>query len=82
MRDNEKQDKIEIKQEYYENGNLVSETPFVNGKKYGLYKDYFKTGELSCSAEYIDDLLHGENKVYNKDGTLHDYGEATFPMVN
>ena len=65
-----KNNNIEIKKEYFENGNLRSETPYYNGKKHGVYKEYFKTGEISCITEYIDDLLHGELKVYNQDGTL------------
>ena len=52
----------EIQTEYYENGNLNRETPFVNGKRHGVAKGYYENGNL------IKEILYenGELKTGGK----------------
>lgn len=44
---------------YYENGNVMYEIPFVNGKKHGVEKGYYENGNV------IKETLY-ENGVYKK----------------
>ncbi|MBR2111650.1 MAG: hypothetical protein IJ950_01645 [Helicobacter sp.] len=71
----------EIKVAYYENGNVKSKTPFVNGKKHGMGKKYwangklrykypYKNGKLRFEASYKNGKAHGIRKIYDEKGEL------------
>ena len=71
-------DNIEIRKEYFKNGNLMSETSYIKGIASGIYREYFKTGELNCEIEFIDGLMHGEFNTYSIDGTLEEDTDIYF----
>src|SRR5438477_11983129 len=45
-------------EEYDDNGNIVSETQYLNGKLNGTVKKWFN-GQKVYQCEYVDDILHG-----------------------
>ena len=53
-----------------EEGNLISETTYNNGKRNGPHKTYYKNGVLWSVGYYQDGKKHGEFKVYNPDSTI------------
>ena len=42
----------EIKVGYYENGNVMYEAPFVNGKQHGIEKWYYENGKLKWETPF------------------------------
>lgn len=63
-------DNVHIKKEFAEDGSLISETPYVNGKKNGIEKIYFKTGKLRFEIPYIENKKNGIEKRYDKTGVI------------
>jgi len=73
---------IEIRKEYWDNGNLKSEVPYkksygIGWKKvktklvpHGIAKDYYESGVLEREDPYVDGKREGTIKLYNKDGIL------------
>ena len=51
--------KEEIKRSWYPDGQLKSETPYKNGKAYGLEKWWWFHGEFWREATYKNDMEHG-----------------------
>ena len=51
-----------IRKGYYENGELLYETPYVNSEKHGIEKWYYETGELESEWPYINGEKHGISK--------------------
>lgn len=43
-----------IEKKYYDNGNLESETPYVNGEIYGIQKIYYKNGNLESEIPFVN----------------------------
>lgn len=64
------QDRGRIEREYYDNGNIKSETPYKDGVIDGEVREYFENGTLEGIIGYKNGLLHGEVKLYREDGTL------------
>ena len=56
--------KKEIKKEYYYNGKLMCEIPYVNGKRHGIAKWYYMHGKLGEEIPYVNGLIHGCKKEY------------------
>lgn len=56
--------------EYHENGNLMREETYVNGKKNGLAKTHLKDGTLSEETTYQDGKRNGPSREYHKNGVL------------
>jgi antitoxin component YwqK of YwqJK toxin-antitoxin module len=66
----------EMHREYYEA--LISETPYVNGKKHGKAKGYYASGALKYVIPYINGKIHGIEKQYFESGVLkYEYLRAT-----
>jgi len=61
---------VEWKKEYYKDGLLLCETPYINGQVHGVEKWYYNNGQLQWEDPYVNGLNHGVEKTYNKDGTL------------
>ena len=73
---------IEVKKEYWENGNLKSEVPYrkhygVGWKKvkttltpHGIAKEYYENGVLRKEDPYIDGERTGTLKIYSEEGAL------------
>ncbi len=58
--------KIEITR--HENEGVLSETPYVNGKKHGMRLWWDENGQKYREEMWIDGKLHGMNTLWNKDG--------------
>jgi antitoxin component YwqK of YwqJK toxin-antitoxin module len=51
---------IEIKREYYPNGNLYWEGEYVNGVLSGYFNVYTNSGNLIAIHFFLDDVEEGE----------------------
>ncbi len=72
-----------IRKEYYENGALKSETPYVNGKENGVAKLYYKeNGALKFEVLYTDGKINGIGKVYYENGALKSEISYTDGKIN
>ena len=73
---------IEVRKEYWENGNLKSEVPYkkhygLGWKKvkttlipHGIAKQYYENGVLEKEDPYVDGERTGTIKVYDEEGNL------------
>jgi len=73
---------IEVRKEYWENGNLKSEVPYkksygIGWKKvktklipHGIAKNYYENGVLEKEDPYVEGEREGVVKLYREDGSL------------
>ena len=61
--------------EYFDNGQLESETGYFEGKKHGLYKVWFENGQLKKQGKYQNDNLYGRFAEWFENGQLKEQGE-------
>ena len=73
---------IEVRKEYWPNGNLKSEVPYKKSyslgwkkvktklKPHGIVKDYYESGALKKEDPYVDGHREGTVKLYSEDGDL------------
>lgn len=73
---------IEIRKEYWDNGNIKSETPYKKSyslgykkvktklKPHGIAKDYYISGALKKEDPYIDGERMGTVTLYREDGSI------------
>ena len=59
-----------IYQEYSQDGNLVREIPYKNGKREGLAKTYYGNGNLWIEGPYKNGKAEGLVKWYYKNGKV------------
>ena len=59
-----------VHQEFRDDGTLLNETPYKNGKKDGTVKYYFDNGVLFLEENYKNGQLNGVLKRYNENGTV------------
>lgn len=57
-------DSVDIRNEYYESGELKSETPYIDGKIHGILKLYYKSGQLLKEEMWVNN--HNVNKILQK----------------
>jgi antitoxin component YwqK of YwqJK toxin-antitoxin module len=62
--------KSRLEKEYYDNGILKSETPYLEGIKHGVVKEYYKSGTIQSETTYSNRLLNGPAKKYDENGKL------------
>ncbi len=55
---------------YYENGNIMEECNYTEGKDDGENKKYYESGMLHFSQYYSNGMLHGKRLVYYENGYL------------
>ncbi len=60
----------EIRREFYESGEVFSETNCFEDNDDGFYREYHPNGNLKMSVEYEDGMMHGAYRDYCEDGTL------------
>jgi hypothetical protein len=58
-----------LSKDYYENGVLKKEDPYVDGNRTGVLKFYTEDGHLEISIEYLNNKKNGKTIYYDKDGT-------------
>ena len=61
--------------EYYDNGQVKSETGYFEGKKHGLYKNWFENGQLKKQGKYQNDDSYGRFSEWFENGQLKEQGE-------
>jgi len=61
---------MEIKREYYENGQIKEEGTYENGKPEGLFKRYYQNGQLEVEWFVKNEKTEGLFKVYHENGQL------------
>ena len=61
--------------EYYDNGQVKSETGYFEGKKHGLYKNWFENGQLKKQGKYQNDNSFGRFAEWFENGQLKEQGE-------
>lgn len=66
---NDKQERDGVRTEYYETGELKTETIWKNDKREGLAKEYYKNGNLKTETLFENDKEKSV-KEYQEDGTL------------
>lgn len=53
---------------YYENGELESETTYMNGELYGIYKEWYENGTLKTEVTYQDGQRNGVTTTWYQNG--------------
>jgi len=61
--------------EYFDNGQLKSETGYFEGEKHGLYKVWFENGQLKKQGKYQNDNSYGRFAEWFENGQLKEQGE-------
>lgn len=54
--------------EYHQNGQVISEGIYVNGKEQGLWRDYYPDGKLATEGYYEHGVEVGEWKYWDDGG--------------
>ena len=62
--------KIKIKTEYYEDGAIHIETPYINGLRHGVQIWYYDDQSPRWKASYVNGKKHGVQKGYYRDGSF------------
>jgi len=76
-------DRIEGKAiEYYANGNVYSESDYINGVLSGKKIIYYPNNEVSSVTEYFNSALNGEYKSYHPNGQLYEEGQSEKAFYN
>ena len=55
---------------YWEEGQLVTETPLRNGTKHGREFQWHDDGRLSLIEPYVNGKIHGTARQYGRDGSV------------
>ena len=55
---------------YYENGGLMLEIHYKNGKAEGISKWYYESDKLFCETPHKDGKIEGVVKTYHENGKL------------
>ena len=61
---------VEIRKEYYDNGILKSEIPYLDDKQNGVTKWYYDNGSIEFEIPFENDERHGIVKYYDENGNL------------
>jgi antitoxin component YwqK of YwqJK toxin-antitoxin module len=61
---------VEVRETYYDSGELESTVNYVDGLAQGEWKYYWESGTLRSIVNYVDDLRQGEKKYYYESGGL------------
>ena len=59
-----------IRRQFYSNGRLKTELPYLNNELNGVTRSYYRNGDLESEANMVDGRQKGEYKRYYKSGKL------------
>ena len=59
-----------VERTWYSNGQLQTETPYVDGEKHGIHREWLYTGPLLNEVSYVDGKRHGNHRVWDTNGRL------------
>jgi antitoxin component YwqK of YwqJK toxin-antitoxin module len=57
---------------YWENGQILYKSQFINGERHGLWEGYWTNGQLRCKIAYILGVRDGLCLWYNQDGIINE----------
>lgn len=57
-------------QEFYRDGKVAAEVPYLAGKVNGIVKEYYPEGHLKLQHSFIHGKKHGRMYLFRPDGTL------------
>lgn len=63
-------EQTEIKKEYYHNGNMQSETPYLNGEKHGIEREFYRNGALRRETPFDHNRKNGVEKFFYENGNI------------
>lgn len=55
---------------FYTNGNIRSETDFINGLRHGNHREYYKNGRIAASTEFFEESYIGKVLRFSPDSIL------------
>lgn len=61
---------IEIKEKYYENGQLECRYEVKNGERHGLYEGWYENGQIMSRGAYKNGESHGLITCWDDNGTI------------
>lgn len=56
--------------EYHQNGQVIAEGEYANGKEQGLWREYYPNGQLAAEGCYENGREVGEWRYWNPDGSI------------
>ena len=59
-----------LSRQWWDNGQLMSETSYKDGEDHGLSRDWYPNGQLWMEYTYKDGKEHGLSRVWHNDGQL------------
>lgn len=62
--------------EYYADGSVYLEAPFINGKKQGLVKKYYSNKNVLSEINYHNGQLNGTYKSYYPNSNVYETGQS------
>ncbi|WP_430816495.1 rhomboid family intramembrane serine protease [Carboxylicivirga sp. RSCT41] len=65
-------DSTKVLRAYHKNGQIESETYYVNGRLHGTYKEWYKNGQLKSEIKYINGKREGITTDYYSNGQKKD----------
>lgn len=60
------------RKEFFENGQIKSQVPLVNGKRNGKMIDYYPDGKIRAERAFADDVQMGKTVFYYPDGQVQE----------
>ena len=68
---------------YHKNGQLFTESNYVNESKHGKFLEYFENGQLYEDCDYNNGKIHGKFLFYYGNGNLReDYNRSLIYCQN
>jgi hypothetical protein len=67
---------LHVERTYYDNGQIRSERPYVNGKVHGVFRRWHENGMLLQELPYVEDVFHGMMREWDREGRL--VGECNY----
>lgn len=68
--------------EYYANGTVYAEMPFVKGKRQGVENKYYWNKKISSEINYQNGELNGPYKSYYSNGNTYEVGQSLDDFYN
>ena len=59
-----------VLKEYFKNGKIHSEIPYINNQKQGVAKVYNEKGQLTKEVSFQNNKFHGVAKSYSQTGEI------------
>lgn len=64
-----------------DNGSLVCEVPFSDGKEHGVAREYFPSGKVKSETPYFRGVAHGVEREWHENGRLKTENHNEFGIL-